>query len=236
MAASRIESPPPLSRQATLGESISDIALPSFQYTDIADGEIRLLYLESGTDGDPLKGTIKVVSLDAGVGFQAISYCWGDEAVLNNAIEIDNAKLPVTSNLHNALLKFRHPDHGQVLWADAVCINQDKVVEKEQQVHRMAEIYKRAAKVLIWVGNGMPGLTAAFKVVNTMVAEYRESILDQMQEGDDNMFGICAHLQLAYFKRDTAPKSVTQQLDNELIHMFSLAELLHRPWFGRAWV
>ncbi|KAJ4362875.1 hypothetical protein N0V83_009992 [Neocucurbitaria cava] len=41
---------------------------------------------------------------------------------------------------------------GVLLWADAVCINQKDLEEQERQVEMMGEIYKRASKVMIWLG------------------------------------------------------------------------------------
>lgn len=38
------------------------------------------------------------------------------------------------------------------LWADALCINQDDLVERSQQVSQMHQIYKKASRVLVWPG------------------------------------------------------------------------------------
>jgi len=37
-------------------------------------------------------------------------------------------------------------------WVDAICINQDDMQEKAEQVHRMDTIYKKAREVLVWLG------------------------------------------------------------------------------------
>jgi hypothetical protein len=40
----------------------------------------------------------------------------------------------------------------RIIWADAVCIDQQNNAEKEQQVQRMAEIYSKASRVIVWLG------------------------------------------------------------------------------------
>lgn len=44
--------------------------------------------------------------------------------------------------------------HGlRVIWVDAICINQDDLEKRNQQVSPMAFIYSRAQTVLVWLGN-----------------------------------------------------------------------------------
>lgn len=40
------------------------------------------------------------------------------------------------------------------IWIDAVCINQSDGNEKMQQIGRMAEIYRLARQVIVWLGPG----------------------------------------------------------------------------------
>lgn len=44
------------------------------------------------------------------------------------------------------------PGKSRYLWIDAICINQDDIAEKNSQVAMMAEIYKKATRVNIWLG------------------------------------------------------------------------------------
>jgi hypothetical protein len=39
-----------------------------------------------------------------------------------------------------------------VLWADAICINQEDLQEKCEQVQQMKLIYQRAQLVVVWLG------------------------------------------------------------------------------------
>ena len=40
------------------------------------------------------------------------------------------------------------------LWIDQVCIRQDDVTERNHQVRQMAEIYRSASEVIVWLGPG----------------------------------------------------------------------------------
>lgn len=60
--------------------------------------------------------------------------------------------IKVISNLEELLLRLRDPDEWGTLWIDAICINQEDIEERNEQVHYMHKIYHTAAEVLIWLG------------------------------------------------------------------------------------
>jgi hypothetical protein len=39
-----------------------------------------------------------------------------------------------------------------MLWIDALCINQDDMMERNHQVARMGDIYRNATRVIVWLG------------------------------------------------------------------------------------
>jgi len=56
----------------------------------------------------------------------------------------------ITQSLSSALQIFRVTP--ALLWADALCINQQNIPEKNQQVSMMSTIYRKAANVTVWLG------------------------------------------------------------------------------------
>ncbi|PQE23642.1 heterokaryon incompatibility protein [Rutstroemia sp. NJR-2017a BVV2] len=80
-----------------------------------------------------------------------ISYTWGDE-VSSNPITVNGVEVLVTENLLAALKRFRKEHSDVHLWVDALCINQLDSSEKAEQVKHMADIYRNAARTLIWLG------------------------------------------------------------------------------------
>jgi hypothetical protein len=84
--------------------------------------------------------------------YEALSYVWGCKNQTQSII-IDDQELAVTHNLYKALLRLRDHEIPRIIWADAVCINQDDVNERTQQVGHMGRIYSEAKRVLIWLGD-----------------------------------------------------------------------------------
>jgi Heterokaryon incompatibility protein (HET) len=83
--------------------------------------------------------------------YDALSYVWGnlDET---RPIVVDRHVLHVTVNLHDALSHLRYRSIERIIWVDAICINQNDIKEKGQQIQFMAKIYGQANRVLVWLG------------------------------------------------------------------------------------
>lgn len=93
------------------------------------------------------------VNLDADcLEYEAISYVWGDPAK-PRSIVCDGQVLAITESIFTALKRFRHVDRVRILWADAICINQENDKEKSTQVTLMHDVYRKSACTLIWLGH-----------------------------------------------------------------------------------
>ncbi len=94
--------------------------------------------------------------------YEAISYVWGD-AIFSETLHISNDSIndsivKITPSLSTALRHFRQKDRERILWADAICIDQSNDAEKSIQVAMMSEIYKRADRVLAFIGPAIESL------------------------------------------------------------------------------
>jgi hypothetical protein len=112
---------------------------------------ICLLTLQPGLFNDPIHCQLEQVSLSAGHSYEALSYAWGDAKDTSPMI-LDRTLYYITKNLECALRYFRYKESLRVLWIDAICINQNDLDEKSEQVLIMGEIYSRATKVYAWLG------------------------------------------------------------------------------------
>ncbi|KAF2461815.1 heterokaryon incompatibility, partial [Lineolata rhizophorae] len=99
--------------------------------------------------------------------YTALSYAWGDpnstKKIIMNGVEVS-----VGANLEAALRTLRkRPEfvNGLKLWANALCINQTDLDEKENAVSRMLSVYQIASSVTIWLG---PGNTESATTVSTI--------------------------------------------------------------------
>ncbi|OCK83636.1 HET-domain-containing protein [Lepidopterella palustris CBS 459.81] len=117
-----------------------------------SDDSIRLLRLEPGKGDDPIVCTLQPTGLRGNhQPYEALSYVWGSRNSFGE-ITCNKQKIIIGKNLRHALHRLRKPGSPRMIWVDALCINQDDPRERGHQVRQMHFIYKKAAKVLVWLG------------------------------------------------------------------------------------
>lgn len=123
---------------------------------------IRILTLHPAAGREePLSGELSHETLDESgpaTDFDAISYVWGRRNRVRELRLADDLVLPVTQSIHDALQRLRLQDRPRRLWADQVCINQDDIEERSQQVDLMNLVYRNAQQVLVWLGHDHAGV------------------------------------------------------------------------------
>ena len=155
----------------TPGECDPSVLEP-YQYAPLlGSDEVRILdMLPASALDEPIQGHMRTTALSsitysAEHRYQAVSYAWGQSydngAHLTRYILCDQKRLWVTASLHAALTMIRgHLDVGNLfiyatrpsIWADAICIDQANVEERNHQVPLMTQIYKKCSRLLIWLG------------------------------------------------------------------------------------
>ncbi|KAF2840524.1 HET-domain-containing protein, partial [Patellaria atrata CBS 101060] len=159
----------------------------------------------------PIFCRLHVLSLHEAPSYIALSYAWCQGGGRRN-ITVDNVRVPVTANLDQALRHLRSQDEPIMLWADALCINQEDVVEKSEQVQRMKEIYERATEVVAWLGPGGEGSDEAMEWIRAFGSKARE------------------------LRIGSTPALQLRSRRNGVSVVSSLHSLLRRPYWERAWV
>ncbi|KAL5313364.1 hypothetical protein ACEPPN_019097 [Leptodophora sp. 'Broadleaf-Isolate-01'] len=122
----------------------------TFQYRDLGENEIRLLRIFPAATSI-LKCELFHISQERPCPYIAISYAWGD-ADDTRTIMLDGHEFVVTDSLMLALQRLRSRSSSVIVWADAICINQQDIEERNLQVQAMTSIYQKAAEVAIWLG------------------------------------------------------------------------------------
>ena len=195
-----------------------DDQAPPYTYTALADGEIRLVALMPG----PYSATVEVLLDHYVLGsadipeYEALSYTWGDTSIVH-PISCNGGRLCVAENLWNALRRLRNEEKPRLLWIDRICINQDDVRERGQQVSMMGLIFSSASLVLVWLGEDDTGDAEA-------AVDYLNMLLDTYLE-DDSLEN---HSQ--EWKR-----RVEERTEYE-IGRLAVTNLLAATWFRRVWV
>ena len=143
-------------------------------------GEIRVLDLLPGGFESPIECTLATQSLMPATKhgqtreYEALSYVWG-QGTPTHSIKIHTAGqsagvMYIMPNLYAALRRLRDDRSVRVLWIDAICIDQANTQEKNCQVPLMADIYRRAEHVCVWLGQSSDDSDKALQFISG--AEY----------------------------------------------------------------
>lgn len=104
-----------------------------------------------------------------------------------------------------------------MIWADAICINQDDNDEKSRQVRLMAQIYSKATYALVWLGEEADDSDLVFPLFEQIAAVEDFPAINE-----------CNDLSMFLMERNLPP------VDDRA--WASVWALLMRPWFSRVWI
>jgi hypothetical protein len=198
-----------------------------------ATGEIRLLRLlppqeEETRDSSSteIKCELFKASLSTKPRYSALSYRWGDSffdctiTIRQNGIKV----LPVNRNLFIALKRLRLPTAPRILWIDQLCIDQENVNEKSHQIQQMRQIYEKAQRTIVWLGDH----DKYTYILEKMFVQLSASVRSASSPRDIVVFDQTALSSLIDWKKDS--DGLSYQRRNALRHFLDL------EWFRRAWV
>lgn len=151
-----------------------DQTTEKFRYTPLdleGSRTFRLLRVLPDSDSKPVRIVLFPVSFDEECpAYNALSYTWKCQPPhLKQQIYCNNLSMTIGYNLWSFLHQVRKSDDTERwLWVDAVCINQQDVLERNYQVAQMRDIYAKAASVVVWLGtdDDTDDAADAFSLVN----------------------------------------------------------------------
>ena len=170
----------------------------------------RVLELLPGIDDDPISYRLHLANLNEPPKYEALSYVWG-ESESTEPTMCNRKQLNIRPNLYHALRQLRQESQSRILWADAICIDQSRTPERNQQVRKMILIYRSAQRVLVWLGPDENGQT-------------------------DVAFGAILDLDQKKLSAKPGPPLSAEVEHTQSRQWRSLKWLLSRPWFSRIWV
>ncbi|KAI1076592.1 heterokaryon incompatibility protein-domain-containing protein [Whalleya microplaca] len=209
--------------------------------------EIRLIVLEPGASKDPIRCTMKVVSLKKQHKYEALSYHWGQKSGPN--IIVDENLIKIQANLFEALLTLRSVEFNRVLWIDALCINQRDDNEKSWQVGLMGDIYQNSTKTTLFVGGGFEVSdrwcdcrSSKDKTCQDTSGRNFHFRNPNMREAYDFLRQLAAHRSAkkdAHINNIPTVANLLNQSDNMndlyMEPIQAVGALLRRPWWSRMW-
>ena len=126
--------------------------IQSFEYSALSSStSFRLIRLETRREDD-IAFTISEHQLNKVPAYSALSYRWGSDSKTHK-VRLDGKDIGVHANLWHFLRQLRVENDDSFYWTDALCINQEDIPERNQQVAVMAEIYYQAQRVVVWLGS-----------------------------------------------------------------------------------
>ena len=201
----------------------------AYQYSPLNEHaqEIRLLTLLPRKSSPSLRIILSITSLTDSLvpKFEALSYTWGPPTSPSQIYvgESGSYTLSVTQNLAEALPYLQDEHEPRVFWIDAVCVNQQDLPERGSQVKRMAEIYSKATRVVIWLGPELEDSKLGLETLNYLS---RKIDIDQWHTvtpvSEDPSEAHWADLN-RYLALDDAQSK-------------AISALVNRSWFERLWI
>lgn len=160
--------------------------------------------------------------------YEALSYTWGDywkdpmtAYITSDSGLWNTAKVDIGQNLASALRHLRYKDKPRTLWVDALCINQQDLIERNHQVKQMGNIYRLAYRVIAWVGESSCDSELALETLN---------FLDKQVEVTTNFFfgDAPGAMEISWWKP-------AWKLPYDDATWSALTAFFRRPWFHRVW-
>ncbi|KAI1739066.1 heterokaryon incompatibility protein-domain-containing protein [Xylaria scruposa] len=193
-----------------------------YAYRPLPNGYIRVAELYPGHFNDVIiiKLRHEPFHSDNVPVYEALSYVWGSKTPPSwvRVAEAVESELQVTRNLDVALRHLRYTDRPRFIWVDALCIDQLNNVEKGPQVAMMGEIYRLAARVVVWLGPEENNSDRALSWLEYMGSQVKfESSLVPVPGADESISDHIVPIPL------------------EAADLSYLYHLLCRPWFERLW-
>ena len=206
-----------------------------YVYAPIRAGEIRIITLRPGAWNEPLHASLRDVRLDNEPTYEAISYAWSSP-IFDHVLYINDTVIKITESLFTAFRRVRYTQatNGTIpLWADAISINQDDIGERNQQVATMDQIFSKASKVLVWLGEANLDDEIAlwtFKCFHNVGWKliFEENFEDSFEQSKRS----CVESPSAGLM--VAPTQLRYLGVREGVQRCSA--FLEKPWFGRLWV
>jgi ankyrin repeat protein len=202
--------------------------MEDFQYEplDLDQPAIRLVRILPGKADDDIECEIMSAFFNvpgAEMDYEALSYVWGSSDT-PEGITLDGKSFKVTSNLYAALFHLRYEDEPRDMWIDAISINQKNKKEQGHQVQQMADVYRNAHRVVIWLGTSSrwqtEGLMSVLKLVEL---KSRSHVCRNWKTADPRWFVLWTEA----VNELQRPMAVLRK---------GLNILLNRSWWTRVWI
>ena len=121
--------------------------------------------------------------------YDALSYTWGDPTPVEILV-VGDQYIGIARNLYDALIQLRSPTKTRRLWIDAICIEQDNIMERNHQVQMMKRVFSDAASVIVWLGDLPSNVTPTLDMILGFNTGTQKPILKYKKEALEGLANI----------------------------------------------
>lgn len=118
-----------------------------------SNSEIQIIRLQPGGQNDTISHQLQTHSLNYKSRYNTLSCTWGNPKS-TKPISVDGKTTHIAEHLFVALKSIRYKRNVVMIWADALCIDQNNVHEKNSRVAMMDRIYSQGKQT--WISLGFP--------------------------------------------------------------------------------
>ncbi|KAL1857044.1 hypothetical protein Daus18300_010492 [Diaporthe australafricana] len=221
-----------------------------FQYDPLpGQGFIRLLTILPGEDEELIQLQLSAVKLDdSHDSYESLSYVWGNPKQPKKLVIVNGASLEIYESLNTFLMNIRPSttSASRVVWVDAICINQNDMIERNQQIPLMDIIYQSSMRTVVWLGAETEGWYGAekeggkelFDMLHDLAQDARAlknssttTSLDKVKAADDTDSASLPAILQRFLRREPV-QSPKRDLYLARIDIWSI---LRCEWWYRAW-
>lgn len=151
--------------------------------------------------------------------YETISYAWGDCNKIS-VVWLDEIALSVPASAEAAVRRMQDRHTVRTVWIDSICINQNDLGEKSDQIKIMGDVYACSICNLIWLGESDESTATAMRSLEAIYGEIlssTDSLRTWAQTLDSFYAGSRANI-------------------NAACDLPAIARFYSRPWFSRLWV
>ena len=164
-----------------------------------------------------LAGSLSAHTLADAPNYECLSYVWGNQHS-DRVLWLDQQVIAISTNLDKALGHLRHETESRFLWVDFVCINQQDLEERKQQVQLMYRIFRQAKSVIAHLG--------------------------EEADGSQHVPNFLRQIQAACLSPECLTEGLWSEQDLKTLRLppyrdeawTMLQRFVMRPWFVRVWI
>ncbi|KAK7398358.1 hypothetical protein QQX98_012252 [Neonectria punicea] len=174
------------------------------------------------------------------VTYSTLSYVWGDTS---HTVQLpcNGKKLKITKTIHDALRQVSKFNPNKLLWVDQICINQEHLPERSEQVKLMNTIYEsmhsqcpmQAETVIAWLGPATSSTPKGIDLVSRVADVAMPTLTDmfRIEEFPDDWKGLEVYEKITVAESNKLGISFE---DEEAWDAF--VDFFDRPWLERIWI